>query len=57
LDPDEIIQLASETWPEYQQLSEYRSLWLRQSIDANATPFVQPLILSAVMDKRYSRLR
>jgi hypothetical protein len=55
---DEPIQLATETWPEYKQLSEYQSLRLRQAIDANATPYyVQPLILSVVADKRHSRLR
>jgi glycosyltransferase involved in cell wall biosynthesis len=53
---DKLIQFAAETWPEYEQLPEYRSLRLRQSIGTKAMPYLQPLILSAVIDKGRNRL-
>jgi GT2 family glycosyltransferase len=53
---DELIKFAAETWPEYEQLREYRSLRLRQSIGATVMPYLQPLILSAVIEKGRNQL-
>jgi hypothetical protein len=53
---DELIEFAAETWPEYERLPEYRSLRLRQSIGAKAMAYLQPLIISAVIDKGRNQL-
>jgi hypothetical protein len=39
------------TWADYELLPEYRSPPLWQSIGENVLPFLQPLILTTVIDK------
>jgi glycosyltransferase involved in cell wall biosynthesis len=48
---DDLVQFAAECWPEYEDLSEYRALRLRRAVGAKVMPYLQPLILSAAVDK------
>lgn len=48
---EDLTEFAAQCWPQYQQLPEYRGLRLRQRIGADAMPYLQPLVLSAVANK------
>lgn len=48
---NELIAFAFDCWPEAQRLAVYRGLRLRQLVGAEIMPFLQPLILSAVLRK------
>ncbi|GAA0337420.1 glycosyltransferase [Streptomyces turgidiscabies] len=48
---DELVAFAEECLPEYEALSEYRALRLRQRIGAKTMPYLQPLVWSAVAER------
>jgi hypothetical protein len=48
---DELVEFARECWPEYRRLPEYRGLRVRQAIGPAAMPYLQPLVVSAVVAK------
>jgi glycosyltransferase involved in cell wall biosynthesis len=47
----ELIALAEQCWPAYRELPEYRWLRVRQRIGTTAMPYLQPLVLSPVVDR------
>jgi len=48
---DELVDFARDCWPDYRSLPEYRGLRVRQSIGPAAMPYLQPLVLSALVHK------
>jgi glycosyltransferase involved in cell wall biosynthesis len=48
---DELVAYAFECWPETNKIPPYWSLRLRQRIGPRAMPYLQPLVLSAVVRK------
>jgi glycosyltransferase involved in cell wall biosynthesis len=48
---DELVAFAADTWPEYRSLPEYRGLRARQRVGARMMPYLQPLVVSAVVKK------
>ncbi|WP_128977676.1 glycosyltransferase family 2 protein [Streptomyces roseicoloratus] len=48
---DELVAFARECRPDAEALPEYRALRLRRRIGPRAMPYLQPLILSAVVDR------
>jgi len=48
---DELVEFAASSWPDYRRLAEYRGLALRRRIGPAAMPYLQPLVLSAVVHK------
>jgi glycosyltransferase involved in cell wall biosynthesis len=48
---DELIAFAFECWPEAGKMPAYRGLKLRQWIGPRSMPFLQPLIVTAVVRK------
>ncbi|MDJ0340934.1 glycosyltransferase [Streptomyces sp. H10-C2] len=47
----ELVAFAGECLPGYKALPEYRALRLRQRIGARTMPYLQPLVLSAVVER------
>jgi glycosyltransferase involved in cell wall biosynthesis len=52
----ELEAFARDCWPEPEELSSYRSLRLRRRIGPNVMPYLQPLILTAVVRKAREQL-
>ena len=48
---DELVEFAASCWPQYRRLAEYRGLALRRRIGPTAMPYLQTLVLSAVVHK------
>jgi glycosyltransferase involved in cell wall biosynthesis len=53
---EELVAFAAETWPGYRSLPEYRGLRVRRRIGARAMPYLQPLVLSALVEKGRDKL-
>ncbi|OLB80950.1 MAG: glycosyl transferase family 2 [Actinobacteria bacterium 13_2_20CM_2_71_6] len=53
---DELVDFARDCWPEYRSLPEYRGLRVRRSIGPAVMPYLQPLVLSALVHKGRERL-
>ncbi|MGK4579968.1 glycosyltransferase family 2 protein [Kitasatospora sp. HPMI-4] len=47
----ELVAFAAECWPAYRSLPEYQGLRLRRRIGARTMPYLQPLVLTAVVAK------
>jgi glycosyltransferase involved in cell wall biosynthesis len=47
----ELVAFAAECWPAYRSLPEYPGLRLRRRIGARTMPYLQPLVLTAVVAK------
>jgi hypothetical protein len=54
---DELVAFAFDCWPDTASLGIYRSLQLRRSIGPLVTPYLQPLIWSAVIRELGDRFR
>ncbi|GAA2150942.1 glycosyltransferase [Kitasatospora kazusensis] len=52
----ELVAFAAECWPAYRSLPEYHGLQLRRKVGARVMPYLQPLILTAVVAKVRERL-
>src|SRR6202035_3773727 len=48
---DELIAFALDCWPEAARTPLYRSVQLRRRIGPRYVPYLQPLVLSAVLRK------
>jgi GT2 family glycosyltransferase len=48
---EELVAFAADCSPGYRQLAEYRGLALRRRIGPRVMPYLQPLVLSAVVHK------
>jgi glycosyltransferase involved in cell wall biosynthesis len=48
---DELVDFAERCWPEYKRLPEYRGLQVRRRIGTTAMPYLQPLVLTAPLNK------
>jgi glycosyltransferase involved in cell wall biosynthesis len=48
---DELVAFAKDCWPAFEKLPEYKGLQIRQRIGPTVMPRLQPLVLSAVMNK------
>ena len=48
---EELVAFARETYPGYERLPEYRGLSWRRRVGPQATPYLQPIMLSAVHRK------
>jgi hypothetical protein len=53
---DEMVAFAEDCWPEYKGLREFLGLSLRRRVGPAAMPYLQPLILTAVVHKGRERL-
>jgi len=53
---DELTAFAESCWPDYRQLREFLGLKLRRTVGPTAMPYLQPLILSAVVHRGRERL-
>lgn len=47
----ELVAFAAQCWPAYRSLPEYRGLQLRRRVGARVMPYLQPLVLTAVVAK------
>ena len=47
----ELVEFAEACSPRYRRLAEYRGLALRRRIGPRVMPYLQPLVLSAVVNK------
>jgi glycosyltransferase involved in cell wall biosynthesis len=47
----ELVEFAGQCWPAYERLPEYYGLRLRKALGPKATPYLQPLVLTAVAAK------
>jgi glycosyltransferase involved in cell wall biosynthesis len=52
----ELIDFAFDCWPDTGKLAAYHALRVRQRIGGNIMPYLQPLILSAVMHRMQNEL-
>jgi glycosyltransferase involved in cell wall biosynthesis len=48
---DELVEFALDCWPEAKTLPVYRALQLRRRIGPTVMPYLQPLVVSAVLRK------
>jgi GT2 family glycosyltransferase len=53
---DELVAFAEQCWPQYRGLREFLGLSVRRRVGASAMPYLQPLILSALVHKGRERL-
>jgi len=53
---DELVAFAADCWPGYRGLRESFGLSLRRAVGPKAMPYLQPLVLSAVVHKGRERL-
>ena len=54
---DELVAFAFDCWPDTASLGIYRGLQLRRSIGPRVTPYLQPLVWSAVIREVRDRFR